>query len=266
MAERPTALLQGQRAFAAALRDAAQTEPALHLFKGEQALVQRRLAIYRGNAVGAVAKALAAAYPVIVQIVGEEFFGGLARAHLRECPSTSGDLYDYGAGFAQFLAQFPPVAEFAYLPDLARLEWAAHRAYAAADAPLFDLQALARVPAAQQAGLRFQLAPGTALIRSAHPIVRLWTIHQDGYDGEFSVDWDRAETALVTRRGLDVLVSAVGPGMAMFLAGLLGGASLERAARLASDADAGFELAAALGAAVRANLICGFASPEGANT
>lgn len=263
MAERSEALLDSQRAFAAALRDAVQARQAERLFKGEAALIQRRLAVYRGNVGDAVTKALAAAYPVIDQVVGEEFFGGLARALLRECPSTSGDLYDYGEGFADFLAKFPPAQEFAYLPDLARLEWTAHRAYAATDAQPFSLEALARVPAPQQAELRFMLAPGTALIRSAHPIVRLWTIHQDGYDGEFSVDWDSPETALVTRRGINVLVSAVEPGMAALVAALLDGAPLERAATAALAVDAGFDLAAALGAAIRSNLICGFAPAEG---
>lgn len=247
-----------QRAFGALLSDTGLSARDTGLFAGDDALVERRLAIYRGNVVGAIAKALAAAYPVIEQIVGEEFFSGLARAHWRECPSTSGNLYDYGEHFADFLARFEPAREFPYLPDLARVEWAVHRAGLAADAGRIDMRQLAAVPAAQQAQLRWRVAPGTALVASSHPIVRLWSLHQEGDDREFSVDWQQAETALVARHGLAVSVAAVAAAHAAFFTALIEARPLEAVAQAALGVDPAFDFQGSLASAIGSGLVCDF--------
>ena len=252
-------LAHTQRAFGALLRDASLSARDTGLFAGDDdALIERRLAIYRGNVVGAAAKALAAAYPVIEQIVGEEFFFGLARAHLRECPSTSGNLYDLGEHFAAFLARFEPAREFPYLADLARVEWAVHRAGLAADAGRIDMRQLAALPAARQALLCWRVAPGTAIIASTHPVVRLWTLHQEGNEREFSVDWQQAETALVARHGLAVSVAAIAAAHAAFIDALIESRPLEAVAEAAFAVDPAFDFQGALANAIGSGLVCDF--------
>jgi hypothetical protein len=251
-------LARTQRLFGALLRDASLSVRDTRLFAGDDALVERRLAIYRGNVVGAAAKALAAAYPVIEQIVGEEFFFGLARAHLRECPSTSGNLYDFGEHFADFLARFEPAREFPYLADLAHVEWAVHCAGLAADAGRIDMRRLAALSAAQQARLRWCVAPGTAIVVSSQPVVRLWTLHQDRNDREFSVDWQQAETALVARQGLAVSVAAIDAAHAAFIGALIAQQPLEAVAQAALAVDPGFDFQGALANAIGSGLVCDF--------
>ena len=68
-------------------------------------------------------KVLGSAFPVVRQLVGEEFFSALARAYGMAHPSDNPDLNRFGAAFAGFLRDFPHVAELPYLPDMARLEW-----------------------------------------------------------------------------------------------------------------------------------------------
>ena len=247
-----------QADFAAALRERGRTPEMERWLAGTGDLVDRRMAIYRANMVAAAEKALASAYPVIRQVVGNDFFHGLAREYQRGTPSASGDLTDYGASFDIFLADFEHVQSMPWLPDLARLEWAAHRAYGAADAPDWDPSTLAAIEPDRQAAIRFQWAPGTALVVSSHPIVRVWTIHQPGYDGEFSVDWTRADTALVARDGFVVRVSECGPADASFIAASLAGATFgdAAAATLADHPD--FDLGALLARALAARLVCGF--------
>ncbi len=78
------------------------------LFKGDAAHTRERLAIYRGNMNANAARALAATYPIICKLVGDEFFGGVARAYCRQHPSVSGDLNELGAHLADFIGAFPP--------------------------------------------------------------------------------------------------------------------------------------------------------------
>ncbi|MEO5686523.1 MAG: DNA-binding domain-containing protein [Burkholderiaceae bacterium] len=251
-------LLEVQSGFAAALRDAGQTAVTQRWLAGDAAHVERRLAIYRANMVAAADKALSSAYPVIRQVVGEDFFHGLAREYQRGTPSTSGDLTEFGAMFDHFLAHFEHARSLPYLPDLARLEWAVHRAYGAADAPDWDAAALGTLEPDQQALIRFQWTPGLAVLASGFPVVRIWTIHQPGYGGEFSVAWDLADTALVARDGFVVTVADCGQGDAAFIAASQAGAPLGDAAAAALEHHPDFDLGALLGRALAARQICGF--------
>ena len=251
-------LLAFQADFAASLRERQRTPAMERWLAGSSDVVERRMAIYRANMVAAAEKALASAYPVIRQVVGEDFFHGLAREYQRGAPSTSGDLTGFGASFGAFLATFEHARSLPYLPDLARLEWAVHRACGAADAPDWDPASLGTVEPDRQAAIRFRWAPGTAIVASAHPIVRIWTIHQPGYDGEFSVAWDLADTALVARDGYLVTVTGCSPADAAFFSASLADVPFGEAAAdvLADHPD--FDLGALLGRAIPARLICGF--------
>ena len=250
-------LLAFQSDFAAALRDRTRTFAVARWLAGEADVVDRRMAIYRANMVAAADKALSAAYPVIRQVVGGEFFHGLAREHQRGTPSTSGNLTHFGATFEAFLASFEHVQDMPWLPDLARLEWAAHLAYGAADAPDWDAAVLAAIPPERLDAIRFRWSPGLAVVRSAYPVVRVWTIHQPGFDGAFEVDWQRAETALVARDGFVVTVSDCPPADASFIEASLRGATLADAASATLDRHPDFDLGALLGRAFAARLACG---------
>jgi uncharacterized protein len=253
-------LLASQRGFAAALRDAEASSYAGRWLAGDAALVTQRLAIYRANAAASAAKALTAAYPVLLQVTGDEFFKGLARAYLRARPSTCGNLYEYGSEFAAFLEQFPHAQSLPYLPDLARLEWLVHRAYGAADAKPWDPAGLMAVAPELQGQIRFEWAAGTAVMSSAYPIAHIWTIHQAEYTGEFTVDWSVAGRALVARVGLRVTVTALEVGDAAFFIAAQAGGTLDEAATAALNADPAFDLGALLARVVASNLICGIAT------
>ncbi len=251
-------LMTIQAGFAAALCDRELTPAAEAWLAGGADLVERRMAIYRANMVASAEKALAAAFPVVRQVVGDEFFHGLAREYRHRVPSTSGDLNAFGASLAEFVATFEHTRSLPYLPDLARLEWAVHRAHGAADAPAFDPAALATVDDEQQGAIRLDWSPGLAIIGSGYPVVRIWTIHQPGYEGQFSVDWDRAETALVARDGFVVTVNTCSAGDAAFVQASLGGAPLGDAASTALQHHPDFDLGALLVRAFAARLVCGF--------
>ena len=85
-------------------------------------------AVHRDTMLASLTHALESIYPACLRIVGPEFFRAMARRFASEVPSTSADLNDYGASFPDWLTRFPPAQELPYLPDVARLDWALHRA------------------------------------------------------------------------------------------------------------------------------------------
>ncbi|OGA16241.1 MAG: hypothetical protein A3H32_07710 [Betaproteobacteria bacterium RIFCSPLOWO2_02_FULL_63_19] len=236
-----------QARFAAALNDAKQTQPATRLFSGPRAMTLARLAIYRGNVHGNRANALAGAYPIARKIVGDEFFDAMAREYARGHRSRCGDLNEYGEYFPDFVAAFPHTADLPYLPDVVRMEWLAHRAYYAADPAPFDASALAGLPTERYGGLRPRLAGGCALLESAWPLGRIWTLHQDDYGGAFEIDLDAGpDRVLIHRPAWRVQVCSLAPGDFRFLESASCGATLDDAFEAAAAADADFDLSRAL--------------------
>jgi hypothetical protein len=247
-----------QQAFGAAIARAAEGPRAAPLFRGNPEAVAERLAVYRGNVIGACTGALRNAYPIVAKIVGREFFDGLVQEYLRRHPSASGDLNALGAELAAFVEAFRHTQDLAYLPDVARMEWLAHLAYYASDDAPLDLARLAAVPPEAHAGARLSLAPGTALLESPWPLARIWEVHQDDYTGEFAVDLTAgADRILVHRPRFRVGVAALSAGEFGFLREARHGAPLARALEAALAADARFDLATAVVRWVEMRVITG---------
>ncbi|MGK5008665.1 MNIO family bufferin maturase [Janthinobacterium sp. MDB2-8] len=235
-------LVAGQQAFATALLD---TVAALPLFAGEAVL--ERFALYRGNLSAIWRRTLGQAYPVVLALVGEDFFGGLARVYGRQYPSDSADLNQFGARFADFLAAFPPVAAFPYLPDMARLEWALHLAHYAPDAQALAPESLAAWHPAQLEARRFTLHPACALLASNWQVAALWRAHQEGEgQGMFPHEMQVASRALVCRPRWKAQVLVVDAAAHAALLALQQGQTFGAALDVAFERDPAFDLAAHL--------------------
>ena len=214
----------------------------------------RRFAVYRNNVVCSLVDGLAAGFPVVQALVGEDFFRAMAGVFVRSAPPTSPVLAHYGEGFAEFIAAFTPAGGLPYLPDLARLELAWVRAFNAADAPVLSAAAAAPALACAErvTELRLDCHPSWGLVRSAHPIVSLWAAHQPGSEIELDlIGLDQAEAALVLRPALEVRVISLTPGAAALAEALaqqqtLGTAVAAAAAASAAESDVAFDLVAAL--------------------
>ena len=203
------------------------------------------LAVYRNNYRLGLMDTLKMIYPVCGQIVGEEFFTGLAREYSKRHASHSGNLHSYGAAFGDFLQGFPPAQTLPYLADVARLEWAVHRSYYAIDQQALTAVALAGVAAEHYGDLRFRLLDSCAVLTSPWPIAAIWQGHQPGHALEVNLDAG-GEAALVQRNAGRVGVTLLSPGMAALLHTLQQGETLGLAAEQGLQAEADFDLQAAL--------------------
>jgi hypothetical protein len=210
------------------------------------AVARSRIAVYRRSIFGNLVSALLATYPVLARIVGLPFFREAARAHVRAHSSTSGDLNEYGAGFADFIAAYPHGRELGFLADVARMEWLVQQAYYAPDSAPADLSLLAACPPEHYGRLRFGLTTGCARLDSPWPLVDIWRINAEHYQGDMTVDFSRGSRTLILRRDGLVNVEALGDGEAVFLDALTESRTLAEAAGLALQAEAAFDLGAAL--------------------
>lgn len=207
-----------------------------------------RLAVHRNNMVVSLVEALADSFPVVRQLVGDEFFRAMAALFVRESPPTTPLLAQYGAHFPAYVERFAPARSVPYLADVARLELARVRAYHAADASVLSEGQIAAALATgeQIEHLRFVLHPSVSLVASDHSIVSIWLAHQGPSEPD-ALPIGGAEQALVLRRGGDeVVVLNLEEGDYAFLAAIVDGEPFGAAAASAQARSASFDLQSAL--------------------
>ena len=197
------------------------------------------LRAYRTNAGAIAERALAGAFPTVTALIGDESFGALARDFWHQQPPLRGDLGEWGAALASFIAASTALASEAYLADSARLDWLVHLASRAADAPdaVPALDALNDFPPEQ---LQLQLRAGCALLASAWPVAAIWHAHQGQGEDRFDAVREafaaaRGDRAFVSRDGFAVRVEALDEAAAAFTQALLAGGSLAAALDAAGD-------------------------------
>lgn len=205
---------------------------------------EARLAIYRNNFLSAATRALRMAFPAIDALVGAPFFDAAAAAYVRLDPPRSGWFEEYGAGFAAFLADFPPAAGVSYLPGVARLEWAVACALRASHMAAMPLTRLAALAQADHADLRFRCHPSLGLLRADHPVDDIWRATLAGTDAALAaVDADGGGVALaVQRRGDGVAIDRLDPASWTVLAALRAGRTVGAALASCPPDDAPFVL------------------------
>ena len=221
-------LLELQDSFAAALRagaDAAVVDAAARTCALTPAA---NLSIYRHNAAHAFHSALALSFPVLQRRVGNDYFRQLAHHYRERSPSRSGDLHWVGGGFAEFLAEHLRDGDYAWLADLARLEWAREAASVCAESAAVGADALAAFAPEALEHLVFSFQPSLALIRSPFPVFSVWIANQA--DNAPPVDQSLGqECGMVLLRSAEVEVAKLAPDLFSYLSALAGGSSLGEA-------------------------------------
>jgi hypothetical protein len=208
-----------QRSFAATLRDPAADCPVTP---------PANLAIYRNNSAHAFRGALEAGFPVIRARVGDDYFGQLAFRYREAFPSRSGDLHFVGADFADFLDGHLRDGEYAWLADLARIEWSREESLISSELPAVSADALARFGPEQLEDLVFAFQPSLRLHASTYPIFSVWQANQS--PNAPPVDQSLGpECGLIRIRAGSLEVRPLSRGLFSYLYALADGATLSEA-------------------------------------
>ncbi len=220
-----SALSRFQGEFAAALlptgAEAVSNHPLSH---------QPGFAVYRNTVLKGYVDALQANFPAVSRLVGDEWFRAAAAVYARAEPPLDSRLLDYGAGFADFLAQFPPAAELPYLSAVARLDRFWTEAHVAADGTPLDPQVLASLQ--PEALARTALCPHPAARWCwfpAQPILSLWQSNRSSEAPPVDapeLNW-QGEGILISRPRAEVIWTTLDAGGAAFLDACAHGDAIE---------------------------------------
>jgi hypothetical protein len=212
---------------------------------GDTIPAEARLRVYRHHVRHSLSVALAATFPTVHALVGEDFFRGLAQAFVDGTLPAQPVLAEYGPGFPAFVAAYEPARTLPYLADIARLDWALNIAFHSPEGWRLAAADLAAIEPERLPAQSISLPECAALICSPYPIDRIWNASQPGASAD-AVDLGvgRADL-LVLRRADDAAFIVLDAGEAAFVASLALGASLEIAAEQAMGAEPSFDLSTA---------------------
>jgi hypothetical protein len=218
-----------------------------------------RMRVYRNNVAAALVSALQVRYPVTAQLVGEEFFFGMARLFAETTRPQSPVLIEYGRAFADFIRGFAPASGLAYLGDVADLESLWWQAYHAREAQPLAASALAGMAPESLGELRLDLHPSVGLFASGHAVASIWEAHHGGAAmGTFAPD--QPQHVLVSRPTAEIGIRAISPETFAFLMALKQGETLADAVEAAAARNPDLDISAQIGGSFSLGLITGFSA------
>jgi hypothetical protein len=235
-----------QAAFAAHLCGHDQPE-LVAAIGGDSRTALQRVQLHRHHVARSVGAALAATFPTVAAVVGQEFFSLLARAFTIGTALQDPVLSRYGEHFPQFVAAKQDMHGLPYLADVACLDWALNVAFHAELEARLSAADLAAWPQDSLLRMSARLPTGSSLIESAYPLDLIWQASQPGAPAD-GVDLAAGPVCLaIFRRPEDAAFVVLAPGEAAFIKYLCRGDPLATAARYASQVEENFDPAATFG-------------------
>ena len=138
----------------------------------EKVGVKRRLGIYFDAYRLRIIEALAASYPKLKLLLGDDFFDSTARAYLEEHPSKFRNMRWYGDQMREYLLSVLPQHPIA--AEMAAFEWTLLLAFDAEDVPELKIQDLAEIPPENWSELKFKFQPALHLLPLRCNTIAMW--------------------------------------------------------------------------------------------
>lgn len=187
-----------------------------YLSDGQEDL-DARISVYRNNIFYSLSNALEDLYPVVHQLVGQEFFRALANRYVRMYPPAQAAMVYFGEEFPEFVEQDKACAELLYLPDVAKFELARQRAYHAADVEPLTPEVMQEVGVDRLLQSCLRLHPSMQMLSSNWAVRSIWLAHKGDQPKFEDIDLFQGQHSILVRPAYEVLICSVDlAAMALF--------------------------------------------------
>jgi len=223
----------------------------------------RSLALYRRLIRNNFVQVLRITYPALHRLVDDNYFGVLARGYIKKYPSTSGDLFLYGRHLPAWLQR---IEASPLLVELARLEWACHEVYQAADSVPFPPDRFQAMASADPSRVTIQFHQTVRFLACSLPVHRVWQALQPDAtpDVAISLPLPEEQTGLIVVRSCGaVQVIPLAWLEYRLLEALSQGASVASIEQPVREAAAGVDFTRLMTTLLQAQVIAGISLKEG---
>lgn len=223
--------------------------------------VKGLMSIYRESSIGNILIPMQLIYPVVEKLVGEKFFRMTCRKFIETHWPETGNMDDYGKGFAGFLQQFKPVQSIAYLADVAKLEWLYHESSIANDMSPSDWTLFSTLSEDDVEHIQINLHPSVRFCSSLFPLKEIWDMNQEGVDDTNSLNLNEASGGdiLIIREDVKTKLYSISTDELVFLKSLANGKTLYEAVELAIEVNEDVNLEAVMEKHLLNGVLCTFA-------
>ena len=201
-----------QSDFVATLKTVEAGDPG-SLVSGITGFKSGRFDVYRNNVYSSLVKTLKHGYPVVTELVGEEFFAYLASSYISDHLPQSPVLMFYGENFGGFIDDFTP----------AKRRLSLH----SANAEPISSEKFAKIPVETLLSQRLTLHPSVRVVESNYPIYSIWIQHVS--DERLFATPTAGETVLIRRLDHQIEQLLLPSGGARFFRLISSGRTLEEA-------------------------------------
>ncbi len=139
----------------------------------ETLAIAERLAIYKDAYKLRLIESLTTNFPATYAYLGTDEFQKLCSSYIEHHPSTYRSIRWYGHALAGYLKSYY-LSDYAYLAELAELEWNMTLVFDAADDPLLSLNEMAVVSPESWAGMQFVLHSSVRRLNYFWNVVPIW--------------------------------------------------------------------------------------------
>lgn len=199
------------------------------------------LAIYRNNIYDNLSNTLKSIYVMVRLLVGDDYFQSLMNDYIKQYPSRSSNLHDYGEYFKCYLAEIPSLRTLCYLEEVAEFEWLMHTLYFAAEHDALNINHLAHITPHQYENLHFTLHPASYLKQFKYPILRIIDLCNNDNTEDINLN-EGGVNLLMIRREFKLMLVSLSPAEYVFLNSLNNGHSLSASLTAALIIDEHFKL------------------------
>ncbi|WP_165184834.1 DNA-binding domain-containing protein [Caulobacter soli] len=213
------------------------------------------LAVYRNTIAKGCVDALAANFPTVASLVGDDWFRAAAALFAAEHPPASAALAAYGEAFPDWLSRFPPADDLPYLPAMAQMDRLWTTALFAPEAEPLAAEAFALAPDVLAAA-RPRLHPSLAFAGFDSGLPGLWLAAREPEPGEMVLA-DDPQGVLIVRPHDTVRSRLLDRAGFAFLTAARDGASLGAAITAAAETDPAADLAALFAALIADGVFSG---------
>ena len=196
----------------------------------------KRFNVYRNNVTVSLTETLSAGFPVVTQLVGEEFFSAMARVYIEHNIPTSPVMMHYGKTFPGFIASFEPAQSLPFLSDVAKIEFTWTQSYNALDAEPIGIEKLGEIDPEKLMNTKFEIHPSLYMIHSEFPALSIWNAHhQENTEELLSNLENNPEYGIMLRPQLKVETLMLLPQIFAFIKALQEGHNLGAATEKLGD-------------------------------
>jgi hypothetical protein len=145
--------------------------------------------IYKDTINAQLINTLKIVFPICESMLGTEFFSAMSFQYIKNYPSESSNLNEYGKYMSVFMKDFKPLEEYPYFSDIASMEYNYDEVKRSAYTQIDDKD-LSNFEESQYNSLIFKPAESLKLFSSPFKVAEIWKMYEDNDIKELDISTD----------------------------------------------------------------------------